>query len=214
MHMHEAFVIIVVEILWTSVWFMHRSGIERCCTFFREARLVDMPILGSLLGWKNDTVDMKVRKLIGHIQQRSSADDTVMLNINRQEVLIQYPMLIYSGYIAFALWYSDAEQGVLLDKGLEHLCRLFDFAHNFDRTMKTCFALVLAPSLLSMGGVRLLGYGLIQAIWFKQISLILGASGAMEPLVRPALYQRRPALPGPELPALPDRTTADVTTNA
>ncbi len=109
---------------------------------------------------------------------------------------------------------TDTAQIVLLDEGLEHLCQLFDFAHSFDRTMKTCFALVLAPSLLGMGGVLVLGYGLIQAIWFKQLSLLLGASGAMEPLARLALHQRRPALPGPELPALPDGATEDVTTNA
>jgi len=102
---------------------------------------------------------------------------------------------------------TDTAQVVLLDAGLEHLCRIFDFAHNFDRTMKVCFALVLAPSIIGMGGVLLLGYGLIQAIWFKQLSLILGASGAMEPLVRLVLHQRRSELPGPELPALPEDAT-------
>jgi Cu2+-exporting ATPase len=106
---------------------------------------------------------------------------------------------------------TDTAQIVLLDGGVEHLTQIFDFADHFDRTMKACFALVLAPSLMGMGGVMLLGYGLPQAIWFKQLSLILGASAAMEPLAR-LLHQqqRRPSLGAPSaVPALPaeDQTT-------
>jgi len=78
---------------------------------------------------------------------------------------------------------TDTAQIILLEEGLVNFSHLFDFAHSFDRTMKACFALVLAPSIIGMGGVWLLNFGLVQTIVFKQISLILGASGAMVPLV-------------------------------
>jgi Cu2+-exporting ATPase len=107
---------------------------------------------------------------------------------------------------------TDTAQIVLLDGGVEHLTQIFDFADHFDRTMKTCFALVLAPSLMGMGGVMLLGYGLPQAIWFKQLSLILGASAAMEPLARLIHQQRRPSLGAPSaVPALPAAEQAEPT---
>ncbi len=79
---------------------------------------------------------------------------------------------------------TDTAQIVLLEEGLVNFSHLFDFAHRFDRTMKACFALVLVPSIVGMGGVWLLNFGLTQTILFKQVSLVLGASGAMVPLVR------------------------------
>jgi Cu2+-exporting ATPase len=102
---------------------------------------------------------------------------------------------------------TDTAQIVLIDGGLGHLCQLFDFAQDFDRTMKASFALVLLPSIVGIGGVFVLGYGLVQAIWFKQVSLILGATGAMEPLARLAVESRHAAptlaaaQPQPVLPA-------------
>jgi Cu2+-exporting ATPase len=105
---------------------------------------------------------------------------------------------------------TDTAQIVLIDGGLGHLCQLFDFAQDFDRTMKASFALVLVPSIVGIGGVWTLGYGLVQAVWFKQLSLILGATGAMEPLARLAMQPRRASLP-PEQPqpVLPAGSTAD-----
>jgi Cu2+-exporting ATPase len=79
---------------------------------------------------------------------------------------------------------TDTAQIILLEEGLVNFGHLFDVARSFDRTMKACFALVLAPSIIGMGGVWLLNFGLAQTLLFKQISLILGASGAMVPLVR------------------------------
>ncbi|NJP04555.1 MAG: heavy metal translocating P-type ATPase [Chloroflexaceae bacterium] len=109
---------------------------------------------------------------------------------------------------------TDTAQIVLLDEGLEHLCQLFDFAHDFDRTMKTCFGLVVAPSLVGMGGVLFLGYGLPQAIWFKQLSLILGVSGSMGPLARAVFWSpQAPLLATPEQPALPNAKATEQTLN-
>lgn len=93
---------------------------------------------------------------------------------------------------------TDTAQIVLLDKGIEHLQQLFDFADEFDHTMKACFGLVLSPSILAMGGVWFLGFGLAPAVLFKQISLIMGAAGAMVPLVQEYLPQTKTTL---ELPA-------------
>jgi Cu2+-exporting ATPase len=108
---------------------------------------------------------------------------------------------------------TDTAQVVLLDEGLEHLCQLFDFAHDFDRTMKTCFVLVLVPSLIGMSGVFVLGYGLPQTIWFKQISLALGALWAMEPLARQMQQQHRAELPPAQAqPMLPNGHTSNGTT--
>jgi Cu2+-exporting ATPase len=106
---------------------------------------------------------------------------------------------------------TDTAQVVLLDEGLEHLCQLFDFAREFDQTMNTCFALVITPSIIGMGGVWFLGYGLVQAIMWKQVSLILGAAGAMAPLLRsylPSSTSRGDALlDEPAKPALPEPGT-------
>jgi Cu2+-exporting ATPase len=108
---------------------------------------------------------------------------------------------------------TDTAQVVLLDEGLEHLCQLFDFAQDFDRTMKTCFVLVLVPSLVGMSGVFVLGYGLPQTIWFKQISLALGALWAMEPLARQVRQQHRAELPPAQArPMLPNGHTSNGTT--
>ena len=86
---------------------------------------------------------------------------------------------------------TDTAQIVLLAEGLANLGQLFDCAADFDRTMKISFILMLTPSLLAMGGVLFLGHSLVQAVWLKQLGLVLSAGAAMEPLVRLAQQQQR-----------------------
>jgi Cu2+-exporting ATPase len=81
---------------------------------------------------------------------------------------------------------TDAAQIILMDQSLNQLTYLFDMAQQFDTNMKTTVAVVVAPSLISLGGALFLSphLGLIQSFFWPQIGLMAGLISAMRPAIQ------------------------------
>jgi len=79
---------------------------------------------------------------------------------------------------------TDAAQIILMDQSLNQLTYLFDMAQQFDSNMKTTMAVVVIPSLISLGVVFLTPYGLIQSFIWPQIGLMAGLISAMKPTIQ------------------------------
>jgi hypothetical protein len=73
-----------------------------------------------------------------------------------------------------------------MDQSLNQLTYLFDMAQQFDTNMKTTVAVVVAPSLISLGGALFLSphLGLIQSFFWPQIGLMAGLISAMRPAIQ------------------------------
>lgn len=78
---------------------------------------------------------------------------------------------------------TDTAQIVMMDGSLKQLVRTFEFAREFDATMKWCFLMILFPTVVGTTGVFLLNFGLPHTILIKQIGLVGGLSCAMYPLM-------------------------------
>jgi Cu2+-exporting ATPase len=83
---------------------------------------------------------------------------------------------------------TDTARIVLLNSNLRQLETLFEIAHDFNRTMKTTFLTTLVPSVLSFGGVFLLGFGIPQSLVIGQIGLVMGLGNIMIPKLK---YQQK-----------------------
>lgn len=77
----------------------------------------------------------------------------------------------------------DTAQIVMMDGSLEQLTRLFGIAKAFERNMKANLALSIAPGLICTAGVFLFHWGLVSAIGFFNIGLLLGIGNSMSPLI-------------------------------
>lgn len=79
---------------------------------------------------------------------------------------------------------TDAAQIILMDQNLEKIIYLFDLSEVFDKKIKTTVAIVMIPSIISMGTVVLFPYaniGLLSSFIWPQVGLTLGVINALTP---------------------------------
>ena len=77
----------------------------------------------------------------------------------------------------------DTAQIVLMDESLNQLARLFDFAQEFEANLKVGFTALLTSTILGMGGVVFLHFGLVHTVILGHTGLLAGVSNAMRPLL-------------------------------
>ncbi len=77
----------------------------------------------------------------------------------------------------------DTAEIILLDQGLTHLPCLFEIASRYKQNMDATFAILLIPAAVSLGGVFLLHFGLIQTIALNMLGLTGGLGNAMLPML-------------------------------
>ncbi len=78
---------------------------------------------------------------------------------------------------------TDTAQIVLMDKGLVHLNILFDLATDFNRNMDKSLNYMITPSIIGLGGIFLLGFGLSQTLLLNLAGLALGVNNALHPKI-------------------------------
>lgn len=76
---------------------------------------------------------------------------------------------------------TDVAQIILMDGGLTKLGAVFDFAQSFNTNMNVTFAIVTIPTLIGIGGVFFLHFGLVHTVVLNLISLGAGVINAMLP---------------------------------
>jgi Cu2+-exporting ATPase len=79
---------------------------------------------------------------------------------------------------------TDTAQIILMNENLMQLTHLFESARDFEKTMNNASSSILAPSILSVGGVFLLGFNLFDTIMLKQVGLTIGLGIASHPLLQ------------------------------
>jgi hypothetical protein len=72
---------------------------------------------------------------------------------------------------------------------------LFDFAQEFEANLKVGFMALLTSTIVGMGGVIFLHFGLIHTVILGHTGLLAGVSNAMLPLLK---HQRKRALTAQE----------------
>lgn len=89
----------------------------------------------------------------------------------------------------------DAAQVVLMSQTLHQLTALFALADDFDRYMKTCFTISLAPGLATIYGAFFLHFGLATSVALNQVGLWTGVAHSLSPLqhLRQRAEERRQA---------------------
>lgn len=86
---------------------------------------------------------------------------------------------------------TDTAQIVLIDGTLNHLGSLFDLVHQFAATMKSNLLISTVPTVICLGGIIFLHWGVLSGILLTQATLFTGIGNSMLPL------WRQKALPGP-----------------
>jgi len=71
-----------------------------------------------------------------------------------------------------------------MNQKLDQLEELFDLAQAYEANMKSIFATVITPSLIGLGGVFFLHYGLSYMILMSQIGFVGGIGVALSPLLQ------------------------------
>lgn len=92
---------------------------------------------------------------------------------------------------------TDVAQIVLMDQGISHLDKLFNLAEDFKLNMDNSLSIMMAPAIIGVGGVFLLGFGLPQTLFLNLAGLAFSVNNAMHP--NPDLLVDNPA-PGDQLP--------------
>jgi Cu2+-exporting ATPase len=78
---------------------------------------------------------------------------------------------------------TDTAEVILLDQSLGQLARLFDIARECRTSTTRIMSAVLAPSVLCVGGVLLLGFGFAHARMLNVVGLVAGLGTSMLPLL-------------------------------
>lgn len=87
---------------------------------------------------------------------------------------------------------TDTAQIILLDRGLTNLPFVFELAQRFERNLHITFGMILGSTLVGVGGVALLGWGL----WETMLVGLIGFAGGSVTVMLPRLFYRsRHALP-------------------
>lgn len=77
---------------------------------------------------------------------------------------------------------TDTAQIVLIDGTLNHLSSLFDLVHAFEITMKRNLLISTVPTVLCLGGIIFLHWGVLTGILLTQATLFTGIGNSMLPL--------------------------------
>jgi Cu2+-exporting ATPase len=76
---------------------------------------------------------------------------------------------------------TDTAQIVLMDKGISHLDALFNLGEDFKRNMDSSLNYMLAPAIVGVGGVLLLGFGLLPTLLLNLTGLAFCVNNALHP---------------------------------
>ena len=79
---------------------------------------------------------------------------------------------------------TDNAQIILMDKMLNQLPYLFDLAKNFEDNMRKNMAITILPGFICIGGVYLLHFGIMAAIFLYNMSLAVGVVNASLPKIK------------------------------
>ena len=79
---------------------------------------------------------------------------------------------------------TDTAQIILMDESLSQLPRLFELAHEFDGNLKTSFSAIVSCSLMTLGGVCFLHFGLLTTILLKNVGLLIALTNSMLPRLK------------------------------
>ena len=79
---------------------------------------------------------------------------------------------------------TDTAQIVLMENGLDHLPKLFDYAHEFRANTDISFGVVTGATLVGMAGAFFLHFGLAQTTALSVGSILLGVANSMRPLLQ------------------------------
>jgi P-type E1-E2 ATPase len=99
---------------------------------------------------------------------------------------------------------TDTAQIVLMDESLKQFVDLFDLAQEFDGNMRTSFMCLFIPTLVGIGGVFFMSFGLVHTMILTSVGLSGGMLNAMVPLLK---SQRK--TPVPMVESRPDASTVD-----
>jgi Cu2+-exporting ATPase len=89
---------------------------------------------------------------------------------------------------------TDTAQIVLMDGSLDQVADLFDLAHEFEGNMRAGFLCLCIPTLIGIGGVFFLSFGLLHTMMLTTLGLGSGVMNAMVPMLK---RQRAQLVPGP-----------------
>jgi Cu2+-exporting ATPase len=87
---------------------------------------------------------------------------------------------------------TDTAQVILMAQTLTKLDHLFELAKDFYKNQKNGLATTFVPSVLCVGGIFFLHFGILSAMLFYNISAIAGIGNALLPLLNP---QKKSSLP-------------------
>ena len=79
---------------------------------------------------------------------------------------------------------TDTAQIVLMDGSLKQIVDLFDLAQEFDGNMRRGFLCLAIPTLIGIGGVFFMSFGLLHTMVLTSIGLGSGVLNAMVPLLK------------------------------
>ncbi len=79
---------------------------------------------------------------------------------------------------------TDTAQVVLMESDLDHLVKLFDYAHEFRANTDVSFAVVTGTTLIGIVGAFFLHFGLAQTTALSVGSIAIGIANSMRPLLR------------------------------
>ena len=83
----------------------------------------------------------------------------------------------------------DTAEIILLDNQLHQLGDLFDLSTDFMTRAKTSYSIIAIPSIIAVGGVFFLSFGLTPVMLLPQIGLMIGVLYSMYPLLQKNLNQ-------------------------
>jgi heavy metal translocating P-type ATPase len=81
---------------------------------------------------------------------------------------------------------TDTAQVVFMEDSLVKLLQLVDASRDLHRVVNACWALILVPNLLCIGGAFVAGFGVVHSMVFNQIGGMLAVANGLLPLRKAA----------------------------
>jgi Cu2+-exporting ATPase len=107
---------------------------------------------------------------------------------------------------------TDTAQIILMDESLNQLANLFDLAQKFNTNMRGDFLCLLIPTIIGIGGVFFLHFGLIHTMILTSAGLAAGVFNAMLPSLKNRRETPEATAESPlagSVPALPSAESTD-----
>ena len=79
---------------------------------------------------------------------------------------------------------TDTAGIILMDGSLKQLINLLDIAYKLDRNLKRSTVMAVLPSMICIGGIFFLHFGLLSAIIFYNVGLMTSVLNALLPLIK------------------------------